>query len=80
MVALAVSRFDVWSRRGLSVVRSREALRDYEQWLATYIEHWVAYVADTCPRVVVGDPLRTKLAARARYWADEAQRALADSL
>ena len=80
VVALAVSRFDVWSRRGLAVVRSRAALRDYKQWLETYIEHWIAYVAETCPRVVGGDHLRTKLAARAQYWADEARRALADTL
>lgn len=76
LVALAVSRFDVWARRVQAVVRSPAALRDYEVWLTTYVVHWLAYVADTCPRADVGDNLRARLSARARYWVAEASRAL----
>jgi hypothetical protein len=76
LVALAVSRFDVWARRVQSIVRSPAALRDYEVWLTMYVAHWLVYVADTCPRAAVGDDLRARLSARAQYWVAEASRAL----
>ena len=76
LVALAVSRFDVWARRVQSIVRSPAALRDYEVWLTTYVAHWLVYVADTCPRAEVGDDLRARLSSRAQYWVAEASRAL----
>ena len=76
LVSLAVARFDVWARRGLSIVRGDAALRDYEQWLATYRENWLAYVQDTCPRVEVGDNLRFRLAAQEKQWLGEARRAV----
>ena len=76
LVALAVSRFDVWARRTRTIVRSPAALRDYEAWLTTYVANWLVYVADTCPRVEVGDDLRARLSSRARYWVAEATRAL----
>jgi hypothetical protein len=76
LVALAVSRFDVWARRVQSIVRSPAALRDYEVWLTTYVAHWLVYVADTCPRADVGDDLRARLSSRAQYWVAEASRAL----
>lgn len=75
LVALAVSRFDVWARRGQTIVRSPDALRDYEVWLTTYVAHWLAYVADTCPRAEVGDDLRVRLSSRAQFWVAEASRA-----
>jgi hypothetical protein len=76
LITLAVSRFDVWARRGQSIVRSPAALQDYEVWLTTYVGHWLVYVADTCPRVDVGDDLRAQLSSRAQYWVTEASRAL----
>jgi hypothetical protein len=76
LIALAVSRFDVWARRVWSIVRSPAALRDYEVWLTTYVAHWLVYVADTCPRADVGDDLRARLSSRAQYWVAEASRAL----
>jgi hypothetical protein len=76
LVALAVSRFDVWARRVQSIVRSPAALRDYEVWLTTYVAHWLVYVADTCPRAELGDDLRARLSSRAQYWVAEASRAL----
>jgi hypothetical protein len=76
LVALAVLRFDVWARRVQSIVRSPAALQDYEGWLTTYVAHWLVYVADTCPRVEVGDDLRARLSSRAQYWVVEASRAL----
>jgi hypothetical protein len=76
LIALAVSRFDVWARRLQSIVQSPAALRDYEVWLTSYVAHWLIYVADTCPRVDVGDDLRARLALRAHGWVAEASRAL----
>jgi len=76
LVGLAVSRFDVWAGRVQPIVGSPAALRDYEVWLTTYVAHWLAYVAETCPRVEVGDDLRARLSSRAQYWAAEASRAL----
>jgi hypothetical protein len=76
LVALAVSRFDVWARRVQSIVRSPAALQDYEVWLTTYVAHWLVYVADTCPGAEVGDELRGRLLSRAQYWVIEASRAL----
>jgi len=76
VVALAVSRFDVWARRTQSVVRSPAALRDYELWLTSYVAHWLVYVADTCPGTEVGDELHARLSLRARHWVADASRAL----
>ena len=76
LVALAVARFDVWAERGLSIVRDSAARQDYEQWLQTYSEHWVHYVADTCPGVAVGDDLLARLTTHAEFWVSEARRAV----
>jgi hypothetical protein len=76
LVALAGARFDVWAQRLQSVVRSPGALQDYEVWLATYVVHWLAYVADTCPWVDIEDELRTRLSSRAQYWVADAIRAM----
>jgi hypothetical protein len=72
LIALAVSRFDVWAGRAQSIVGSPAALRDYEAWLTSYVAHWLTYVADTCPRADVGDELRMRLSSRARHWVAEA--------
>jgi len=77
LLDLAVGRFDVWARRGRSVVSSDRALRDYERWLDDYVANWLGYVAETCPRVAVGDELRRRLIGRAAHWAAETRSALA---
>ena len=74
LVALAVARFDIWSRRGLAVVGSGGAVPDYERWLDDYRKNWLEYVADTCPHFEVADDLRSQLTARARFWIAEARR------
>ncbi len=72
-MALAEARFDVWAARLLTVVQGPEALTDYEAWLAMYVANWLAYVADTCPRVAVEGTLRERLSSRARHWIAEAR-------
>ena len=51
-----------------AVVQGPEALADYEAWLTTYVANWLPYVAETCPRIAVGDELRDRLTSRARHW------------
>ena len=68
LVALAVTRFDTWAQRGLSVVRNQSMLRDYEDWLTTYAANWLVYVVDTCPHVNVTRVLRERLAAHVKQW------------
>ena len=77
LLDLAVGRFDVWARRCRSVVSSRDALEDYERWLAGYVANWLGYVAETCPRVEVGNELRTRLTGRAAHWVAETRHTLA---
>ncbi len=76
LLDLAVGRFDVWARRGRSVVSSDGALQNYQQWLADYVANWLGYVAETCPHVEVGDELRTRLRGRAAYWVAETRHIL----
>lgn len=76
VVALAVSRFDVWAKRTQSIVRSPAALRHYEVWLTSYVAHWLVYVAATCPGIEVGDDLHARLSSRARHWVADASRVL----
>ena len=76
VVALAVSRFDVWAKRTQSIVRSPAALHDYGVWLTSYIAHWLVYVADTCPGIDASDMLQAQLSLRARHWLAEASLAL----
>ena len=76
LLDLAVGRFDVWARRGRSVVSSDGALQNYEQWLTDYVANWLGYVAKTCPRVEVGDELRTRLRGRAAHWVAETRHIL----
>ena len=77
LLDLAIGRFDVWARRCRSVVSSRDALGDYDRWLADYVANWLRYVAETCPRVDVGDELRTRLRGRAAHWVAETRHVLA---
>ncbi len=76
LLDLAVGRFDVWARRGRSVVHGRRALRDYERWLDEYVENWLRYIAETCPRVKVSDGLRQRLTGRAAHWTVGARNAV----
>ncbi|HJN45565.1 MAG: hypothetical protein CL477_15530 [Acidobacteria bacterium] len=73
LLDLAVARFDVWARRGLSALRTGEDGRDFDRWLADYVANWLAYVAETCPRVEVGTTLETRLTSRAEHWSGRAR-------
>ena len=77
LLDLAASRFDVWARRGRSVVSTDAALRDYNRWLEDYVANWLRYVGETCPRVNMRDELRARLTRRAAHWVSKRRSALA---
>ena len=68
LLDLAVARFDVWAERARAVVSDEATSRDFERWLADYVRNWLRYVADTCPRVEVGEELRIRVHNRAAHW------------
>ena len=72
LIDLALRRFDVWAERGLSAVSNDSDLADYRRWLDLYVENWLGYVADTCPRVDTGDELTRRLDAARNRWAEAA--------
>ncbi len=75
LLDLALRRFDIWAERALSAVSDEETLDDYRRWLDVYLENWLAYVADTCPRVETGEELPRRLAAARKRWLEAAQAA-----
>jgi len=77
LLDLAAARFDVWARRGRSVVSTDAALRDYDRWLAGYVANWLKYVGETCPEVEARDELRTRLTRRAAHWVAKTRKTLA---
>ena len=68
LIDLALRRFDIWAERALSVVSNDGELDDYRRWLDVYVTNWLDYVADTCPRVDVGDELRRRLDDARKRW------------
>ena len=72
---LAVGRFAIWTERGLAVISTEDACRDYERWLDRYIENWLQYVAETCPGVEELDELEQRLRELARGRVRQARRA-----
>ena len=77
LIDLALRRFDIWAARGLSAVSNEEDFDDYRRWLDVYVKNWLAYVADTCPRVDTGEELPRRLDAARRRWLEAARAAAA---
>lgn len=77
LIDLALRRFDSWAERGLSVVSNDGDLDDYRRWLDVYVENWLDYVADTCPRVDTGDELRRRLDDARKRWLEAGRSAAA---
>lgn len=76
LIDLALRRFDIWSERALSVVSDGGELDDYRRWLDIYVESWLGYVADTCPRVETGEDLPRRLDAARDRWLEAARAAV----
>ena len=74
---LAAGRFAIWTDRGLAVISTEDACRDYERWLDRYVENWIQYVAETCPGVEGLDELEQRLRELARGRVRQARRAQA---
>ncbi len=73
IVRFAAARFDVWAKRCLSIVCSPFAIRDYEQWLNTYVERWLVYASQTCPKIDVQKELKRTLQVRISHWTTQAR-------
>ncbi len=76
LIDLALRRFEIWAERGLSVVSNAGELDAFGRWLDDYVENWLGYVADTCPRVDTGDELIRRLDAARRRWLEAARTAV----
>jgi hypothetical protein len=46
-VRLAVSKFDIWSKRDVSVVWDDAALHEYDHWLESHANAWMRFYANT---------------------------------
>ena len=44
MPTLVVAKFDVWAKRGVQVVRTDDAEREYAVWLVDYANAWIEAV------------------------------------
>lgn len=77
VVVLARLRFDVWSERTLSVVMTETAVEDYRHWLNNYKDHWLHYVAETCPNINVRHDMRAHLTTQSKFWVNKAKQQLA---
>ena len=72
VIELASARFDTWARRGVSAVDSADAVADYARWLSAYVDNWVGYARETCPRLTIARTLRERLSQRATSWLADA--------
>src|SRR5260370_20333258 len=48
-VEFILRRFQIWTRRGISVVSIYECARDYEQWLDSYMQAELKLWEENCP-------------------------------
>jgi hypothetical protein len=76
---LAAGRFTIWTDRGLAVILTEDACRDYKRWLDRYVENWIQYVAETCPGVEGLAELEQRLRELARARVRQARRAQASN-
>ena len=72
LIDLALRRFEIWAERGLSVVSDEGGLDDYRRWLDVYVGNWLGYVAETCPRVEIGEELPRRLDTARGRWLEAA--------
>jgi hypothetical protein len=80
MPTLVVSKFDVWARRGVQVVWTDDAVRQYDHWLVNYANDWIDAVSrfltshpPPFASETVLDDLRRRLAGRVHHWKAEAR-------
>src|SRR5258708_3625636 len=48
---LIFGKFQIWAKRGLSVVRSRADARAYERTLESYSQSWLTLMEENCPEL-----------------------------
>jgi hypothetical protein len=74
-VALAVAKFDIWARRYVTVVWTRNDLRGFDQWVFNYANAWLADVEEkNLPhKDFVLHELRAHLISRMEFWKAQAR-------
>jgi hypothetical protein len=81
MPTLVAAKFDVWAERGVKVVWTDQAEREYAAWLVDYANAWIesmdrffASHPPPFPHGVILAELRRRLGARGQHWRAEALR------
>jgi hypothetical protein len=81
MCGLVVGKFDIWAKRGISVVWSAEAVTKFDQSLIAYSTEWLQTVRGFFPSAIHIDTLlhelRLRLIERIEWWRAEARRYVA---
>ena len=75
-IAFLTARYDIWARRGVRVVLSKELLDGWYAWLANYANETLqAYAVFTPPDEAI-KTLRDVLIGRREYWKAEGRRCI----
>jgi hypothetical protein len=76
-IELIFGKFQIWAKRGLSVVRNRTDARAYERSLELYVQSWLTLMADKCsefglrPEAFLPE-LNVQLLRASKYWSGNA--------
>ncbi len=76
-IELIFGKFQIWAKRGLSVVRSRTDARSYEGSLEFYVQSWLTLMEEKCsefglrPETFLTE-LKAQLLRAAKYWSGNA--------
>jgi len=75
-VEFILRRFQIWAKRGLSVVWTYECATDYEQWLDTYMQAELKLWEENCPAGLHKEfflpELKRQLLRACAYWSGNA--------
>jgi hypothetical protein len=79
-ISMCVGKFDIWAKRGIQIVWSENALREYDEWLFRYAQAWIDSHMRARHRLSESSllELRSKLIGRMELWKSEARRYLSE--
>ena len=85
---MVAGKYDIWGNRGLSVVRTSDAVSAYDRWLFAYAQIWLETIRDDARRQAesridsrVEDllvQLKARLMERLEHWRAEARKWVAE--
>ena len=77
LIKLVVLKFDIWAKRGLTVVFCNDDMRSFEEWLIGYAEGWLVLINQTYREFLGLEELlrrlRLRLIGRVEHWKAEAR-------